>query len=52
MKKFWSILIKAGVYGLGHAPAIAQIAVDAANKNIPGVIQDGAALAAQSIPQK
>lgn len=44
MKKFWSLLLKIGVYGLGHAPAIAQIVKDATAKNVPGVVQDVAAL--------
>lgn len=48
MKKFWRIMLKIGVYGMGHAPAIAQIVADAASKNVPGVIQDSIALAAQS----
>lgn len=52
MQKFWSILLKVGIYGLGHAPAIAQIIVDAKSKNIKGVVEDGTALAASVIPEK
>lgn len=52
MKKFWSVLLAVGTWGLGHAPAIAQIAIDAKTKNIPKAIEEGLALAATVPPSK
>lgn len=55
MSSFWKalgkILVKAGIYAVGHQNVVAQVVADAKAKNVPAILQDAANVAADVKPQ-
>lgn len=52
MKSVWGVLLKVVVWGLGHKEVLARTAADAATKNIPGLVNDGAEIATDIAEKK
>lgn len=50
MKSFWKafgkVLVKAGVYAIGHQAVVAQVVADAKAKNVAAILADASAVAA------